>query len=292
MLGYVFAFLSSIFFSLYIIPRKLSKLSPVIFSLFMSFGFFGSTVVLYLFQPIIQFHETASPVLLWSIVAGIIWAAAFVLFVSSIDFIGLSRSNQWKNLQGPVGVMLSLFILGETTTINPLYAILAALAIFLSALFFTTSTNNKEKILVKGIFFATLAAFGFGTVAAIQKYVTAHVGVYTQQVVWSASIALSLLFYILICKKFKEIKISAKKEIYLGLVAGVIYLGASFFQLFSYNYLAASIGFTIIQMNAFWTITIGILIFKEIDIKKYYKNIIFGFIFTLVGILFLTFAKR
>mgnify|MGYP001613695954 CR=1 FL=1 len=292
MLGYILALLSSIFFSLYIIPRKLSKLSPVIFSFFMSLGFFVSTVVLYLFQPLIQFQETPSLVLFWSVGAGVIWATAFVLFVSSIDFIGLSRSNQWKNLQGPVGVFLSLFILGETTTINPLFALLAALAVFLSAVFFTASSNSKEKILIKGVLFATMAAVGFGTVAAIQKYVTEQVGVYTQQVVWSGSIACSLFLYILLSNKFKDIIRASKKDIGLGLGAGIVYLGASCFQLFSYKYLAASIGFTIIQMNAFWTITIGILVFKEINIRKYYKNVILGFIFTLVGILFLVFARR
>ena len=101
----------------------------------MSIGFSVSSIILYLFQPLIKFHETISPVLLWSIAAGIIWATAFVSFVKSIDLIGLSRSNQWKNLQGPVGVILSLFILGETATTNPVFAILAAMAIFLSAVF-------------------------------------------------------------------------------------------------------------------------------------------------------------
>jgi glucose uptake protein GlcU len=291
MLGYILALLSSVFFSLYIIPRKLSKLSPLIFSFFMSIGFFIGTIVLYSFQPLLKFQEVPSLTLLWSVVAGAIWATAFVLFVSSIDYIGLSRSNQWKNLQGPVGVLLCLFILGETTTVHPQYAILAALAVFISAIFFTFSSNNK-KMLLKGIVFATLSAIGFGTVATIQKYVTVNIGVYTQQVVWSISIALSLLIYILLTKKLKNIIKASKNDIGLGLIAGVLYLGASCLQLFSYKYLAASIGFTIIQMNAFWTIAIGIFIFKEIDLRKYSKNVILGFIFTLIGITFLIFAKR
>ena len=78
----------------------------------------------------------------------------------------------------------------------------------------------------------------------------------------------------------------------LSFGAGIIYLGASLFQLFSYNYIPASIGFTIIQMNTFWTITIGILVFKEIDLKKYYKNVLVGFLLTTLGILFLFFARK
>jgi len=293
MLGYITAIISSIFFSLYIIPRKLSKLSPVVFSLFMSVGFSISTIILYLFQPLIGFHENPSLVLLWSVGAGVIWATSFVAFVTSIDFIGLSRSNQWKNLQGPVGVLLSLLLLGEWATTNPIFAILAAFAIFASALFFTnTSSTTSKQVNLKGVYLASLAALGFGSVAVIQKYVTAHVGVYSQQVVWSLSIFSSLLIYILLSQKLKEVFKSRRKDIYLGLGAGVFYLGASIFQLFSYKYIPASIGFTIIQLNALWTITIGILVFKEIDLKKYSKQVGLGLLFTLIGVLLLVLARK
>lgn len=292
MLGYIFALISSIFFSFYIIPRKLSKLTPVNFSFFMSIGFFVSTVILYLFQPLLKFHESFSPALFLSVIAGVIWATSFVLFVSSIDEIGLSKSNQWKNLQGPVGVILSLLILGEWSKINPIFAILAAIAVFLSAVAFTTSDKSSGKSNLKGIILATFSALGFGSVAVIQKYVTAQTGVYTQQIVWSFSIFLSLLIFLIINKRLKDVFKSPFKQISLSLGAGVIYLGASLFQLFSYSYIPASIAFTIIQMNTFWTITIGILIFREIDLKKYYKNVLVGFLLTALGILFLFFARK
>ena len=292
MVGYLLAVLSSLFFSIYIVPRKLSKLSPIVFSFFMSLGFAVSAIVLYLLKPIIGFHEVISPILLWSVVAGIIWATSFVLFVTSIDAIGLSRSNQWKNLQGPIAAILGIIILGEFATINPFFAILAAFAIFLSAVFFTTSSDSEKRFDVRGVYLATLAGIGFGSVAVIQKYVTSNVGVYSQQVVWSLSIAASLFVYILVRGKVQEMNQSTKRELALGLVAGILYMGASIFQLFSYNYLAVSISFTIIQMNALWTALIGILVFKEIDMKKYYKNVALGLIFTLVGILFLAFARR
>lgn len=293
MLGYISAIVSSIFFSLYIIPRKLSKLSPVVFSLFMSIGFSISTVMVYLFQMLNDYHEKPSHILLWSVGAGIIWAISFVAFVTSIDLIGLSRSNQWKNLQGPVGVLLSLLLLGEWAKTNPLFALLAALAIFLSALFFTnTSSNISKHINTNGIFLALLSALGFGSVAVIQKHVTAQVGVYTQQVIWSFSIFICLLIYILINNKIKEVLNSKKKDIALGLGAGIFYLGASIFQLYSYKYIPASIGFTIIQLNAFWTIIIGITIFKEIDLKQYKKQVGFGLLFTLIGVLLLLLARK
>lgn len=291
MLGYIFAVLSSLFFSFYVVPRKLSKLPAIIFSFYMALGFSVSSCILYLFQPLIQFHEKPSIILLWSILAGVIWAAAFVLFVTSIDLIGLSRSNQWKNLQGPIGVILSLIILREFSEINPLYAIIAAITIFISALLFTTPSSDGKRIDYRGVGFALLSALGFGSVAVIQKYVTTNVGIYSQQVVWSISILLSLFTYITATNKFKQLKVNGGEKL-LGLGAGLLYLGASLFQLFSFSYISASISFTIIQMNALWTVSIGIFIFKEINLKKYYKRILFGTLFTLCGIFLLVLAKK
>ena len=112
------------------VPRKLSKLSALHFSLLMSAAYCVGSCVLYVCKPLIGFDEVWSPVLWWAALAGIIWATAFVSFVKSIDAIGLARSNQWKNLQGPVAVLLALVVLCEWATTNPLFALLAGFAVF------------------------------------------------------------------------------------------------------------------------------------------------------------------
>jgi len=294
-MGYILAIISSIFFSLYVIPRKLSKQPALFFSLLMGTGFFVGSVVLYLFRPIIGFSDKPSLILLWSVLAGVVWALGFVLFVKSIDGIGLARSNQWKNLQGPVGVILCLTILGEYAKTNPIFAVLAGLAVLLSAVAFTIFNSRAEaKVNLKGIYLAALSGLAFGTVTVINKYVTVSTGVYLQQVVWSASIMLSLFVYISLFFKnaLQEVKKVDKRNILLGLGAGVLYLGASFFMLQSYRYIPASIGFTIIQLNTIWTVAIGIFIFHEIDGKKYFRRIIFGFLFALIGISLLMLAVK
>ena len=294
MTGYLLAFVSSIFFSLYVIPRKLSNQPAVFFSLLMGTGFFISSVILYLFKPLLSFHEPVNIQLLWSVLAGAIWATGFVAFVKSIDKVGLARSNQWKNLQGPVAVVLSLIILGEYAKTRPAFALLAGIAVFLSAIAFTISGSKEEaKANLSGIYLATLSGVAFGLVTVINKHVTTEVGVYSQQVVWSAAISLSLLLYIASQKgMLKKLRTIDTRNLALGLGAGVLYLGASFFMLQAYRYVPASIGFTIIQLNAVWTVAIGIFLFKEIDAKKYWIRIVVGFLLAILGILLLAFAKK
>ena len=82
------------------------------------------------------------------------------------------------------------------------------------------------------------------------------------------------------------------KDVLLGLGAGVLYLGASFFMLQAYRHIPAAIGFTIIQLNAIWTITIGILVFKELSFKAHYKRISLGLLLAIVGIALLALARK
>ncbi|HSA84299.1 MAG TPA: hypothetical protein VLF20_05465 [Patescibacteria group bacterium] len=292
MLGFGFAILSSLFYSLYVIPRKFSKLSPVVFSFFMAIAFAIGSVIIFLCQPLIGFHETVSPILWWAVFAGVMWAAAFVCFIISIDLIGLARSNQWKNLQGPVAVFLSFLFLQEFILVNPFYAIFAAAAIFFSALCFTIVEGTEKRLVVKGVFLALTSAVGFGAVGVIQKYVTDVSGVYLQQVVWSLSIVLGLGIYLVLRKMIGEVFRSSLRDRVLGLLAGLLYIGASFSQLFSYQHLAASVAFTLIQLSALWTILIGIIYFREIRFTKHWRRILFGFVLTIIGILALVFAKQ
>lgn len=292
--GYVFGLISSLFFAIYIVPRKLTKINPIYFSVFMASGFFISSFFLYLLQPYLGFNEKLDIKLLWGIPAGIIWAISFVAFIKSIDLIGLSRSSQWKNLQGPIGIVLGLIVLNEQSHTNALFAILAGVAIFISAIFFSATNNkNKSKLNLHGISLGVFSGVGFGIVSVLNKYITTNVGVYSQQVVWSFAIALSLTIYTYLNKNLrKNLKNINLKDINLGLLSGLIYLGASFFMLQSYLYLPISVGLTIIQLSIVWIIIIGVFVFKEIDIYKYWRKIMFGFLFAILGVLFLFFTKN
>lgn len=291
-MGYLLAFISSVFFSFYVIPRKLSNIPALTFSLLVGVGFFVASTLMYFTQSVNGLEEVWSWQLVWSVLAGIFWALGLVCFTKAIDIIGLARSNQWKNFQGPIGVLLSLLVLSEYTDANPFFAILAGLVIFASATAFNiVDSKHDQQSNQKGIRLALLSGLAFGSVTVINKYVTTEAGVYTQQVVWSAAIMTSVLMAMIFKKDIVEQfrRVDGKNAL-LGLLAGALYLGASFFMLESYKYIPASIGFTVIQLNAVWTILIGILIFKEINFKKHNKRITVGLVAAILGVLLLVLA--
>ncbi len=265
------------------------------FSFFMGLGFLLGSIFLYFISAIVSghFQTFANTSLFYSVLAGMLWAFASIFLLSSVDRIGLARSNQWKNLQGPVGVILSLIILSEFLRTNALFAVLAGFSVFVSALFLNIKHSDGKKVELKGIIFAVLSAILFGVVTVLNKFVTDNSGVYTQLAVWSFFTFITIAIYILSKQDLRrELLLIEKKDIRLGFIGGLLYSLAGFLMLKSYSYIPAAISFTIIQLNALWVITIGIVFFKEIDFKKNIWRILGGIIFAAIGVLLLFYAKK
>ena len=102
-MGYLFALITSVFFTAYTIPKKLSRITTARYSLFQAIGFFGCSLIAYLIHCAVR-GAGAEPLtdirLLYSALSGVAWFFGCVFFFQAIDEMGLSRSNQWKNLQG------------------------------------------------------------------------------------------------------------------------------------------------------------------------------------------------
>lgn len=295
LIGYIYAIIASLFFAFYIIPKKLTKQKPLYYSFFMGIGFvFGSTFIYFIYYFISNNAETfINKFLFLSIIAWILRAIWSIFLLSSIDKIGLARSNQWKNLQWPIGVILSLIILSEFIQTNTIFALIAGLNIFISALFLNIKHESEKKINAKGIRLAIFSAILFGIVTVLNKFVTDNSWIYAQLVVWSMFTFATIWIYIFTNNKLRKALLSTtKKDMLLGILGWLLYAFAGFFMLKSYSKIPASIWFTIIQLNALWVITIGIIYFKEIDYKKNRLKILFGIIFAVMGVIFLVYAKK
>lgn len=294
MIGYILAILSSIFFGIYIIPKKLVKIDTKYYLFFMSLGFVFISLIAYLFTLLMGNNNESlfHPVLILVVLRGLSWFLASNLFLISIDRIGMSRSTQYKNLKGPLGVLLTLIFLAEFKFTNVFLVILAALLTFISALLFTIKKDNN-KVDKSGIIYACIASLFLGLNALIQKYVTNSGFIYTQQLYQSITIMIVSYIYIIIKdKNTKILKNVTHKDKILAFFGGLLYYFATYFNTLAYKQLPASIAFTIVNMSGVWSVLIGILIFKEIDFKKNYKRIVIGMILSIIAIIVLLFGKN
>ena len=210
----------------------------------------------------------------------------------SIDKIGISRSFQYKNLKGPIGVFLTLTLLSEFKVTNVFLIMLAALLTFISALLFTIKKDNV-KVSRLGIVYASLSSILLGITALIQKYVTNCGFVFTQTLYQSVTIMITSYLYILCTdKNSKYLHSTTIRNKILSFIGGLGYYFATFFNTLAYKYLPASIAFTIVNMSGIWAVLIGILFFKEINFKENHKRIILGIIFSIIAIFALLYGKN
>ena len=293
MTGVIFAIITSVFFALYIAPRKLSKLPAIQFNTLMAFGFTVGSSLLYFIQVILGNNEGLFVKgILYALLAGLFWTIAIMSLVKSIDLIGLARSNQWKNLQGPIGVLLSLFFLGEAASVNPWLALTSGIAIFSAAAAFNIQNSKDVKSINRsGVMLALLAGLAFGIHSMVAKWLTDNVGVYNQLVYMSATILVLLLIVQIYQGELSKEMIKIKREVVLGIGSGLLYVGASAFMLLSFQRLEASIAFTIIQLNFIGVVGLGIFVFKEIDVKGNEKRLLTGSLLALLGVVLLAYSR-
>ncbi len=146
-LGYIFAVISSIFSAIYVVPKKLSGQRPSTYAMIMGIGYFAASVLG--FAILKAFNVIDEPLFFpeayIACINGIVWSVASISVLSSIDRIGLARSNQWKSLQGPVGSLLMLVFLSEFLTAKIVYIILAI--VLITAACFQTFTISRAIIL-------------------------------------------------------------------------------------------------------------------------------------------------
>ena len=281
-MSYIYAVIASVFYALYVVPRKFSKSSPEVYTYFVGLGFFIFAIAKYLVGGMGGFADMR---LVASVGMGVCWALGTVFFMVGIDRIGLARSRQWSRFSYPIGVIFAFIILHEHRDMNMFWFGAAFLAIMLAAVLLTLRTGESVNKLKSGVGFSMLSAVFFGIMPAIQK-VAAGADANAQQVVMAASTLVAILFVMLIGRHaFRPILQVWKKDNLWALVGGVGYTLASLFAILAYRNIPASIGSTIIQLVSVWAILIGVIIFKEINWRKYSLRILLGILMAVVAIL-------
>lgn len=257
-------------------------------------GYFVTSLIFYSGHVISQGRNAETffnPVLFVSALGGLVFMTGSLFYCTAIDKIGLSRSNQWKSLSGPLSSTLILFFFAEYKTTNYAYIIIATGTIFISAVLFSIREDTGNAVDRKGIIYAVITAAFFGFNGIVMKYVSNR-GLFYPHFVGHSFILLSTaLGYILIregsLKALREI--SAKDNI-LAFSGGVLQFFASYTGIKSFSFITGSIAATLLQFTAVWTVLTGIFIFKEVNFAKNKLRIIAGFIFTIAGAVLLLLA--
>jgi glucose uptake protein GlcU len=260
---------------------------------------------------------------LLTVLRGFVWVGGMAAYNLAIDKIGITRFNQWKNVQGPVGSLLILFIVADMIAgIKVLYLFLGIAVMLASALMFQIKTdaelgkenidglNVSDRISPKkntklGIAFALFSGVCFGVSALLNSIVSRPdiVGekfTFAQLLYHSTSlIVFSAIIYMIIGNKtndpstakqrFKEI-FEVNKKIRLPFIAGAMFLVATLLTIYSYRMIPNAVAWSITQLNVFWTVLIGIFILKEVNFRQHWLRLSAGVLMAIGACVLLFFA--
>jgi len=293
-LGVIFAVIVSVLFAVYAVPRKFSKQNAVLYTMWVGVAYLAGSVAVCSVVWGFGLREQENLFNRWHLLTalrGVVWVFGIVSFNIAIDKIGLTRFNQWKNFQGPAGTILMLAFLDEVAGSKVLWLLAGMMAMFISAVLFTIkSEDDNEQLNIKGILFALFAAACFGVTAFISKVVTNQGFIYSQLLYHSLSVVVSAaIVFIVQTRKPKEILRVSRANL-PPIMSGAMFLAATILGIFSYTMIAGGVAWSITQLNAVWTILIGIFVFREVSFGKHWRRIITGFVFTVAAIVFLLFA--
>lgn len=243
---------------------------------------------------------------LLTILRGLIWVLGMAAYNLAIDKIGLTRFNQWKNIQGPVGSLLILLIVTDMLAgIKLFYLLLGTITMFASALIFQIKTvaelknQSSKKNTCSGIAFALFSGVCFGITALLNSIVSspAIVGekfTFTQLLYHSASLIIfSVLVYLMIGNNKKQCLkdiFVLNQKIWLPFSAGTMFLIATLLTIYSYRMIPAAVAWSIVQLNVFWTVLVGVFVFKEVNFRQHWPRLTAGVILAAGALVFLLFA--
>ena len=116
--------------------------------MWMGIAYFIGTMILVVILWGLRIEEPENLLNPWhllTVLRGFIWLLGMAAYNLAIDKIGLTRFNQWKNVQGPVGSFLILFVLADVVGIKILWLVLGMAVMFASALMFQITTDEEKE---------------------------------------------------------------------------------------------------------------------------------------------------
>ena len=311
-LGFIFSLIISVLFAAYAIPRKFSKQNAILYVMWMSIAYLIGTILIMSILWGFGFEKAEdlfSPWHLLTVARGIVWVFGMVAFNLAIDKIGLARFSKWKNIQGPVGSLLILFIVADMELgINVLWLFLGMMLMLASALMFQVKSDTiTDKNAKMGIALGIFAGFCFGISALINSVMTreeivGEVFLFAQLLYHSLTLVIcSAVLYIALGNKISKGEPNAfryrfgnlfkvNKKTWLPVIAGTMFLIAAFLTIYSYRLMPNAIAWSITQLNIFWSVIIGVFIFKEICFKTHWWRLTLGILFAFSALTFLFFA--
>ncbi len=294
-LGYGLATLALVFFGLYMVPRKLIGMRDRPFALSMSVGIVLTATLCSLLvhhTPLVTSHPGA----LYALACGPLWFIGILLYSVSVSEMGLTLSTPIKNTTAVLGTLVGLIVFAEWRETKPLEAVLGSLLVVVSAVIISRTGENdcrRSCLSVKGTLAALGAACGFAAYTLPLKGAQ-RLGLDTITLVaimgWGI-IATAALAYAVSHHRWRDWWGHPRREHAYALLCGAIWVMATYAMSEAILRIGLAITWPFTNLNTIVTVACGILVFHEINVRKFWKVLLTGLAVGVIGVGLLGLAR-
>lgn len=293
--GFGWALLALFFFGLYMVPRKLARMSDLPFVLTMSVGVVLTNSVAWLLsQPAVS--AVAGSACWLAFLCGPIWYLGVLFYAMSVTRMGLALSTPIKNTTAVLGALIGLVVFAEWREAQPVLTVAGSLLVVLCAVLLAQTGENdcRRSCITPGGVACALAAATFFAAYTIPFKVAQQAGLDTVPLV--AYMGLGTLAAAVVCFALFDrgwAKWCHEPLAHHGwaALAGLTWVLAVICMAEAIKRIGLAITWPFTNLNTIVTVACGIIVFREISVRKFWKTILLGLGAGVAGVILLGLAR-
>ena len=307
-IGFSLAVFGAVPFAAYILPRKLSRLPVLEYQFWLSCAIAPVAVVVAIIVN--GGIDTRWELALAAFSCGPLWALGSICYSLAVDNIGVARSTPVKNLAPMWAAIYGVVFFQEYTISDPASLVMAlggvGFMVWAAGVLGKAGAPEKErafaydmkldadaraKAMRLGWIFSWVTAVFYGAYSIPLKYVLrGGMSAYAACAYLGIGVFVSsLIFYFLRTRRLAP-KFPAMREFWLTQMAGGIWVTGQITGTVAMVFIPMAISWPVTNISTLLAIGWGVWVFKEVQLEKHKKEVIWSMILYTVGLILLAIA--
>ena len=296
LVGFGLATLALLLFGVYMVPRKLTGLRDIPFSLTMCLGVVVSTTLINLVAHGQPLGPAASRAAWLSFLCGPVWYGGVLAYTISVTRMGLALATPIKNTTAVLGTLVGLVYFAEWRETHWLPCVVGAMLVVLCAIILSRTGENsshRSSVNAPGVLAAIAAAVLFAAYTIPFK-LAQRAGLDTVAMV--AYMGLGTLVGALACfalldRRWADWARARPRDHAYAALCGLLWVLAVILMGEAIRRLGLAITWPFTNLNTLVTVACGIIFFHEIDVRRFGRTIALGLLAGVVGVALLGVAR-
>lgn len=297
--GFALALFAMVLYGVYMVPRKKSSISAGAFTFWMGVGILLGTSIIGLVSGDVGRINPAEYLLIF--VSGVVWATGTHAYSVAVKMIGLSRSTPLKNVSAVLATLAGIIIFGEFSFQNHLAIVMViagSVAITVSASILArveapeldAPVKTNPRYLLYGILCSLWAAVAYSVYTIPMKIAYSH-GISPSGFLFymghGCFVGMTVMALFAGAKQGKGIV--TWKDRWLAQLSGAMWAVGSVCANIAVGRIGVAVTWPLTK-NTVIAVAYGVIILKEVDIIKHKKDLRYGILLSIVGVILLAVA--